>query len=179
MPLAQGRLLALTALLVVPGVAAVVSDDVAVAAPRRFIKTDSAGQSGHNGSADNARISAAADPFAFRRYGHIRTLETVVFTATITDGDTGPGDSDTNGLFLALDGFNTGLALNGFRNNRTDTVTIKGTPQFAGAIVRALKEDGRLEASIVNQANPGNLVTIPSTSQTTLTIKGTERRPGT
>ena len=173
------RLLAVGAVALGLAAADVGVDAAQAARQRNFTKTDSAAQSGYGGSAgataDNAKITADFDPFAFSQVGRIRRLERVVITATITDGDSGPGDSDVNKLFLALDGIDTGIALNGFRNNRTDTVTINAAPQSAGAIVRALQADGKLVATVVNRGNPGNLVTIPSSAQATLALKGEQR----
>lgn len=58
------------------------------------------------------------------------TLPSIGFiqiTLTLQDGNSAPGDFDFNHLFLALDGVNTGLALNGFRGGGLqDTLTISG-----------------------------------------------------
>ena len=169
---------ALLALLLILTVAAAAADDAAAAKRRLrpFAKTDAAAQSGDGFvPADGAAITAAADPFAFENVGRLRELTRVEITLTLVDGDTGPGGDDEGDLVLALDGIDTGIALNGFRNNRTDTVTINAAPQSAGAIVRALQADGKLVATIVNRGHPANNLTVPSSFQATLTLKGEQR----
>jgi|SRR5215203_1217224 len=151
---------------------------------KKFTKSSTVPQSGlplvaGNANAPGARITAATNPYSFSKTSKIASIKQVTITATINDGDTGSGEYDENDLFLQLDTINTGIALNGFRNNQTDTRTISGMPNQPGALKRALKADGKLEARIIDadpNDNGGNGVGIPDNVQTTLRIKGTLTR---
>src|SRR5574337_1330809 len=48
-------------------------------------------------------------------------ITSLSITLTLDDGDTGPGNFDEHQLHLALDGIDTGLLLDGFRDGETDT----------------------------------------------------------
>jgi hypothetical protein len=74
-----------------------------------------------------------------------------------------------------LDDIDTGIKLNGFRNGKTDTVAISGTPNNADHIVAALRADKRLKATILEDPNDLNIVNIPANFKTTLQIKGKQR----
>jgi hypothetical protein len=134
--------------------------------------------SGSPGNAGGARITAANDPYSFSTTRTIASIKQVTIRATIFDGDTeSPGGSDENDLFLELDNVNTGIALNRFRNDETDTRTISGIPNQQGALKRALKSDGKLAARIIDaDPNDTNGVGIPASFETTLRIKGTLTR---
>jgi hypothetical protein len=109
---------------------------------------------------------------------------------TISDGNTAPGEADFNQLFLALNGINTGLALNGFISDATVTRLISGPPQdpaTLGANLRGLagsfnRRPGRrffpsspfVVASIIDQdPDDENAIGIPPVT-TTITISGVE-----
>jgi hypothetical protein len=79
-------------------------------------------------------------------------------------------------LTLALDGIDTGIALNGFPPADPDTETIGGVPLNKEQILAALQADGELEASIID-ADPGdNMLGVPSAFETTLALKGKQKR---
>jgi len=82
--------------------------------------------------ADVADINAANDPFSYSRVGKTRRIIQATIKATIYDGDTGPGEGDVDDLTLALDGFDTGIKLNGFPDDKTQTRTISGVPVKVG-----------------------------------------------
>jgi hypothetical protein len=161
------------------------SSDVSAAAKRKnFTKSSTVTQSGvplvaGDANAAGARITAAGNPYSFSNTRTIASLKQVTIKATINDGDTGLGEYDENDLFLELDGINTGIALNGFRDKETDNRTIRGIPNQRSALKAALKADGQLAARITD-ADPnyegGNGVGIPASFETTLRIKGTLTR---
>jgi hypothetical protein len=149
---------------------------------KKFTKSSTVTQSGAprtptTTAADGARITAATTPYSFSNTGRIASIKQVRITATIDDGGTGPGDPDVDDLFLQLDTINTGIALNGFRQQKIDTRTIIGIPNQPGALKKALKADGKLAARI-SDADPGdaNFIGIPDNVETTLRIKGTLKR---
>jgi hypothetical protein len=146
---------------------------------RNFTKTSIKPQSGFAGLTalnNPPPITAPGNPYSFSKVSKIARLNKVAITATIFDGSTGPGQFDENNLFLALDGINTGIALNGFRAGFTDTLTISGTPNNSRAIRNALKADKQLAATIIDTDSGDNFVSMPATFQTTLQIKGKIRR---
>ena len=169
---------ALLALALILTVLAAASVDGAAAGAKRRLRSvterDVAVQSGAtDAKAAGAAITDTADPFAFRDVGGLRRLTQVTITLTITDGDTGPGEFDEGELVLALDGVDTGIALDGFRNLQTDTRTIGGAPANAWQILAALKADGELVATVIDR-DPvdDNEVTVPANVETKLTLKG-------
>ena len=91
--------------------------------------------------------------FSFSGVGKIRRLTQVAITTTITNGETGADESNENDLALGLDRINTGIKMNGFRADQTDTRTNSGAPANAGQIVAALKEDGKLRGEILVTGN--------------------------
>ena len=143
---------------------------------KKFTKSSTVPQSGFDGTAGGARITAANNPYSFSNTRTIASINRITIRATIKDGDSGPGEDEMDDLFLALDGINTGIALNGFRNDQTDTRTNGGIPNQPGALKKALKADGQLAARIIDvDPNPNNLA-IPANFETTLRIKGTRTR---
>ena len=99
----------------------------------------------------------AADPFTFTGIGSFTSIDSISITLTIFDGNTGPGEADENALTLALDGIDTGIALNGFLGGEEITLTITGTPMNAAAILAALQADGQLNARIFDST--GTIIT--------------------
>jgi hypothetical protein len=152
-------------------------DDAAEAARRRLrnvARTDTVVQSDYfNADADDATISG--ERFAFAKVGKIDRLTRITITATIDDGESGPGQSDENELTLELDGIDSGLKLNGFGDSQTVTRTISGAPANGKKILAALKKDGKLEATIRDAEADGNYVSVPASFNTTLTIKGKQK----
>lgn len=153
---------------------------VAKAKLKPYTRTDTVAQSdASNDTTQVATITPAANPFTFAGIGKIRTLARITFTATIDDGDTGPGEIDENDLTLALDGIDTGILLNGFRDNETDTQTVSGVPINQSQILAALKADGELAAAFVDDdvdgVNGNNFLDVPGTFDTTLILEGKQR----
>lgn len=144
---------------------------------KNFAKTSLVVQSGDaNVQTENAKITAPNSPFSFANTNKFVSLSRISITATIEDGDSGPGEFAENDLTLALDGIDTGIKLNGYRNDETDTRTNSGVPANAAQILAALKADGKLEASIIDaDAGNNNEVSIPANFQTQLEIRGKQK----
>ena len=142
-----------------------------------FTKRARVGQSGDSTFAIDARISHPDTPFTFAKVDKIRRLDSVAITLMLQDGNTArPADFVKNNLFLALDGIDTGLALNGFPgNNAVKTQTIRGVPANRPAILAALKTDGALAATVIDQTDDGNFIEVPASFDTTLVLKGKRR----
>lgn len=89
--------------------------------------------------------------FTGDNYQALTEITFIQVTLTLQDGNSASGDFDFNHLFLALDGTNTNIQLNGFAGNGLETtLTISGNPGAAGpAILSALQADGRLVGSII------------------------------
>lgn len=135
---------------------------------------DGAAQSGSSGSRSPFALTLSTDPYNFSGQGfsQLTTIDQILVTLTFQDGDTAAGNFDFNNLFLALDGINTGIALNGFFNNQTNTQTLSGAPTNSNSILTNLKLDGRLAGTIIDTDadNDGRL--IPGGFTTTLEIRG-------
>lgn len=167
-----GLLPALALAVVVAG-----AGDAAFAAkvkPKSFVKANITAQSGDNADAELVEITGPAG-FVFAKAATFATIDKIAITATLGDADTGPGDFDEGELFLALDGIDTGIALNGFRNNEVDTRTLNGAPLNAAQILQALKVDNKLVASIIDKSAADNGLEAPTNFQTTLEIRGTQK----
>ena len=122
------------------------------------------------------QITDAQTPFTFQKVGKIRKIKKLRITVTLNDGDTGESDIDFNKLSLALDGIDTGLLLNGFRDDQERTRTISGKPINEAEIRAALKVDGELRAMIVDATAGDNSISGSSADQTTLVIKAKEKQ---
>jgi hypothetical protein len=109
--------------------------------------------------------------WTFASHDYLNIIDVTV-TLTLGDGDTAIGDFDYNNLFLALDGFDTGIALNGFADGATVTGTVG--PQALSAngsnILAALNADNALFGSIIDISPGDNLITVPSNFDTTLSL---------
>jgi hypothetical protein len=146
-------------------------------ATKSFTKTIIKPQSGdHAVQAEVAKITAPNNPFSFKKTSKIVRINRIFITARMFDGDTGAGDLDENNLTLALDGINTGIELNRFRNEEADTRTNSGEPNHKRALKKALKKDGKLQATIID-ATPGdnNEVNLLANFETKLEIRGKKR----
>lgn len=76
-------------------------------------------------------------------------------------------------LLLALDGIDTGIALNGFPGDNAEaTLTVRGAPASRGAILAALKADGTLAATVIDTTDEGNFIEVPADADTTLVLTG-------
>jgi hypothetical protein len=155
-------------------------EDDARAAKRKlrpFTKTDTVAQSGGNYTeTQGAGITPAGDPFTFEKVARIRRLTHISITATINDLDAGPGEDEEDQLTLALGGIDTGISLNGFRDDNTDTLTIRGAPENRAQIIAALKADGELAATITDTVPGSNGFSVPATADTTLVLEGKLKR---
>ncbi len=83
----------------------------------------------------------------------LASLSSLSLTLTLTDGDTASGNFDYDNLYLMLDDVKTGLALNGFGNGSTNTRTFGmslANASFAGELLNALLQDGKLNISILD-----------------------------
>jgi hypothetical protein len=152
----------------------------ASAKTRDFTKTSTKPQNDSGGNfvpADGAQITVPDNPFSFTRTSRIATINRVTITATITDGDTGVGETERNDLLLVLDGVNTGIELNGYRHGLQDTRTNSGVPINKRELRNKLRQDGELHATIKDRdPGPNQDVILPANFETTLTIKGEIRR---
>jgi hypothetical protein len=92
--------------------------------------------------------------FSFSNHQVLADLTSLTIQLRIFDGDTSPGDSDYNDLYLALDGISTGIPLNGFSNNLDVTLSIGGTPDNAAAILSSLHSDGYLLPQLLTMIIP-------------------------
>lgn len=156
----------------------------ASAAP--IVLTSTVDQSGFNGTQDAASYPLTGTPYDFtgQDVASLQTITGLTVTLTMFDGDTGPADYDFGSLTLALDGHNTGIALNGFLNGQIMGLDVSGNPALAALILADLKADNMLVGTVVD-ATPGNsppqggdLISFPFTVQTTLEISGAGRDGG-
>lgn len=91
--------------------------------------------------------------FGAQTLGAIMSIQV---TLTLQDGDSASGNFDFNHLFLALDGINTGLALNGFRGSGLqDTLTISGnvTPTIGASLLAAFSDHQFVGTIVTDNAN--------------------------
>jgi len=152
----------------------------ASAKTRDFTKTSIKPQNDSGGNfipADGAQITVPGNPFSFTKTSKIVTINRITITARITDGDSGAGETERNDLLLVLDGVNTGIPLNGYRNGLQDTRTNSGVPINKRALRNKLRQDGKLRATIKDRdPGPNQDIILPANFETTLTIKGEIRR---
>jgi hypothetical protein len=134
-----------------------------------------ADQNGFNGyiGASGAAFTALPFDFSAQNYTGLGAIDALTLTLRINDGDTSHDAFDFGQLTLALDGIDTGILLNGFRNNKTDTRTFTSAPANADAILAALRLDGRLNPSVLDRSPNDNLVLFPANFKATLSITGT------
>ena len=135
--------------------------------------TDTVQQSGYDGfSGTPFPLTPVGIPWDFtgQNYNALTTIHTLEVTLTMFDGDTGAGNFDFGQLTLGLDGIDTGLALNGFNNAQTLTLTITGTTN-PPPILAALQADGKLVGTIIDADSGDNYIRLPSNFSTTLTIE--------
>jgi hypothetical protein len=171
-----------TVLLLAVAMAALVvgASGAAWAATRDFSKTSTKPQNESGGDfvpAHGANITVPDDPFSFAKASKIVRIDRVAITATITDGDTGAGDTERDDLLLVLDGVNTGIRLNGYRSGLRDTRTNGGVPINQRELRNKLRQDGELHATIKDRdPGPNQDIILPANFETTLVVKGEIRR---
>lgn len=130
-------------------------------------------QSGHTGFITLASPAIGASPYDFtaQNYLALLSIDSLSVTLTIAGGDTAVGESDYNNLSLALDGIDTGIALNGFPDQVTQTLTITGIPANVAAILAELHSDGKLIGTVKDHTAGDNFIMIPAAFQTTLVLR--------
>lgn len=143
--------------------------------PKTYVKVARAAQSGQRAGAHLVAITSPAAPFAFAKAAKLASIDRLALTLTLDEADTAPGGTDAGELFLALDGFNTGIPLDGFRDMQTDTRTVSGAPANADAILKALQADGKLVATIIDLQPNDNILEAPANAEATLELRGSLR----
>jgi hypothetical protein len=112
----------------------------------------------------------------------LTTIDELVLTLTVNDGDSDVGNFDENNLFLTLDGFNTGVTLNGYTNGQIVTIDFDQlNPSNAAAILAALKVDNRLVGSVLDidaDGPAGDTIGFPGAINTTLSLVGVPEPSG-
>ena len=105
-------------------------------------------------------------------YTSLNSLDQITVKLTLRDGDSAPGEFDYGDLSLALDGYDTGLKLNGFPNNQTKTKILStSVPDNAALILAALKLDGKLMGALLDEDSGGNWIKVASYN-TVLSLTG-------
>lgn len=96
----------------------------------------------------------------FTGQGSLPSINFISITLTLQDGNTAMGEFDFNRVFLALDGINTGLAINGFRGGGLeDTLTISGSLSPAVSNMLSIQlTDGMLVGTLIR---PGDAIGAP------------------
>lgn len=100
----------------------------------------------------------------------LTSIDQISITLTLGDGDSNQHEFDYDDLTLALDGYDTGLKLNGFPNGETKTLIICGPNQSVN-ILDELLDDGQLVGTILDRDPAGGNV-IRVSSYTTLRLTG-------
>jgi hypothetical protein len=95
-------------------------------------------------------ITAGAWDFSGTGYQNLTSINQIGITLKLYDGDSAPGEFDYDDLTLGLDGFDTGLKLNGFSDGEIKTLTING-PNNSADIWGALQADGKLVGTILDR----------------------------
>ena len=159
-----------------------VGGDVGLAGKKfkTLVRSDQAAQSGDKESSDELLLNDPADPFAFAQARKFKRLDLITVTLELDDGDTGVGEEDEDNLSLELDGIDTGILLNGFDSGQTETLTFSGAPLNSQAILRALKADGALNATIFDRdTSANNDITASGDFDATLVLKGKQKKKKT
>lgn len=142
---------------------------------------DTESQSGFRGRITDQpgdQAPLATFDFAGQSYESLQSITNISLDGlTIRDGDTAVADFDFNNLSLYLDGIDTGIILNGFASNMTDTLDFStASPSNAASILAALQSDGSLVAAIFD-ATTMNIIRLPRSSNVSLTLIGTTAVP--
>jgi len=122
----------------------------------------------------NGPMALTDDPWRFTGYNSLTSIDQICINLTLYDGDTASGEFDYDDLTLALDGFDTGLKLNGFPHLQTKTLTtsISG-PDNSANILAALQADGELEGTILSHDADSNSIKVVSDNATLKLTEGT------
>jgi hypothetical protein len=140
--------------------------------------TSTVPESGFVGLQNLPSYPLTATPYSFtgqvNSFANITSIDSLTVTLQISDGDTAPGDFDENNLFLALDGVNTGLALNGFPNNANLSLTLSTVPAAVQAALIAALADGQLVGTVLDisplNGTVGDTIAFPALVDTTLDL---------
>jgi hypothetical protein len=133
---------------------------------RNFNRTSTVAQQPTNILRTASSNPLTATPYTFKQINKPKTvnnISVIVNLFAINPNDTG--------LFLGLDGIDTGIPLQGFTNNTNFTAT--GTPINGKQIAKAAA-DGQLVGTIIDRTPNDNVVRV-NNNNTTLTIKGKRR----
>ena len=116
-------------------------------------------------------------PFTFTRTSRVVGIDRTTITATITDGDSGAGETERNDLLLVLDGAKPGIHLNGYRNGLRDALTAgcRSTRGRSGP-----DQDGTANWAPPKDRDPGanQDITVPANSETTEQLRDPMRTEG-
>lgn len=107
-------------------------------------------------------------------YVSLDFIDSISVAMTVGEGDTARGNFDRDNLTLGLDGYNTGIVLNGFPNEQTQTLPFSGSPTNSEDILVALQQDGQLVGSLIDSDSDSlaeDNIFFPAVP-TTLTIRG-------
>lgn len=107
--------------------------------------------------------------FTGTNYMSLTGIDEISVTLTLLDGDTDTGDYDIGQLVLGLDGYNTGVVLDGFTTDLVITKTVTGTNQ-AASLLAALQTDGMLLGSILDLSPNDNYVKVLEGYSATLSL---------
>lgn len=143
-----------------------------------FSIASSVAQSGVDQPIGNGPLPVTSEPgfnFAGQDYMALQSVDRVSITLTLFDADSAHRDRDFGKLTLMLEGVNTGILLNGFRDSELDTRTITGFPSDEDKvqILAGLKVDGHVGAWILSTDRPSfNRIGVPSSANATLVLTG-------
>ena len=119
----------------------------------------------------------ALNPYTFDSgaVAALSSIDNIQITLTIFNGDSGASEFDEGSLTLGLDGFDTGILLNGFNSSSGDDVTLtifSATVSNAPQILTALQLDNMLAGTIIDStgAVDTNGMQLVSSFNTTLVI---------
>lgn len=119
--------------------------------------------------------------FDFSGQGELCSISGIDLSLTMQDGDTGVGDFDRGNLTLGLDGIDTGIKLDGFKQGQELSLSFQADSSSPGwisdetmqQILAKIKDDGQLFASIIDKTPDDNNINLYSTFDTTLRLTGT------
>jgi hypothetical protein len=128
-----------------------------------------------------ARFAMPTGPNGINSLANIKGIQ---FTFSMQGGDTMPGDFDHNNLTLGLGGVDTGLKLNGFQGGTGENAVSFNwsgadlpSQQKLNEILADIRDDGLIDASILDATPDDNYVNLYSSFQTTLCITGDVLNP--
>jgi hypothetical protein len=130
---------------------------------RNFNRTSTVAQQPTNILRTASSNPLTATPYTFAAINKPKTVNNISVLVNLFA--TNPNDT---GLFLGLDGIDTGIPLQGFTSNTNFTAT--GSPINGKQIAKAAA-DGQLVGTIIDRTPGDNFVGV-NFNNTTLTIKG-------